>query len=322
MAKPWMSSRVFGGLLLCAVLLVPVVARAAEEDPAEAALHEKVAELGRRKAAGERELPGIEARLVSNDSLMKLESTRGAALEQRLQQDLERRRKELQGLGAKRDSLQGAVQAERGRQALYQNRIKESEARERAIGTRMAERCRELEALISAGIPTDQERRLERVQALRRDLEAGKATPDEGLVRMLAILRDEVRFGDEVSLTKVPVVRLDGQTVNAQLLRIGSQGLAYMDDEQKHYGVMDRVTEPSGKVAWKWREELDFTEREMVRVAIEVKSAKRPPQVVELPMRVEFGRGEVKTKTTEAAKPATQTSATSKPAPVAKEVTP
>jgi hypothetical protein len=319
-----MNLRVFGGLLLCAALLVPVAARAAEEDPAEAALREKVAELGRRKAAVERELPGVEARLVSNDSLMKLETTRGAALEQRLQQDLERRRKELQGLGAKRDSLQGAVQAERGRQALYQNRIKESEARERAIGTRMAERCRELEVLIAAGIPTDQDRRLERVQALRRDLEAGKATPDEGLVRLLAMLRDEVRFGDEVSLTKVPVVRLDGQTVNAQLLRIGAQGLAYMDDEQKHYGVMDRVTDASGKVGWKWREELDFTEREMVRVAIEVKSAKRPPQVVELPMRVEFGRGEVKpaTQPVEAAKPATKPTATSKPAPDAKEVTP
>jgi hypothetical protein len=70
--------------------------------------------------------------------------------------------------------------------------------------------------------------------------------------------------------------------VNAQVLKIGNQWLVYMDEEGKRFGILEKTAGKDGKPAWEWREDPGFAEKNRIKAALEVKSAKRPPQLVVL----------------------------------------
>jgi hypothetical protein len=48
----------------------------------------------------------------------------------------------------------------------------------------------------------------------------------------------------------------------------------------------------NGKVNYEWNEDLNLEERAAVRLAIEVKQAKKPPQIVNLPVSLSVVGGE------------------------------
>jgi hypothetical protein len=56
-----------------------------------------------------------------------------------------------------------------------------------------------------------------------------------------------------------------------------------VDEENRHYGILERTGEGDG-IKYSWREKLSFNEREAVRDALDVKFAKKPPKLVNLPL--------------------------------------
>jgi hypothetical protein len=233
-------------------------------------------------ARAKREIQRADAESRRTDSLMRDEDSRAARAEERQARDRERREKEIEALQARLQETRGKIDAERNTLARHQNAIDEIKARQANLSKVMAAWCDSLAARVEAGLPWDNQARLDRIHALKRDLVAGSASPDEGLVRLSALLKEEVKAGDEIAVFNKPVTRANGESVNAQLLRLGNQWLVYMDEEGKRFGVMERK---AGK--WAWREDLSFAEKNRVREAIEVKSAKRPPQLVVLDLGID-----------------------------------
>ena len=278
-ARGGMASAALRTAALAAFAALLAAAPAAAQD-AEGDIQRARAEIAKAK----KEIQRADAELRRTDSLMRGEASAAAQAEERHAKDRERREKEIAALQGRLQEAQGKIGAEKAALARHQNGVDEIKSREGHIRKLLAGYCDSLAARVEAGLPWDNQARLDRIRALGRDLEAGTASPEEGLARFSAILKEEVKAGDEIAVFSRPVVRGDGSTVNAQILRLGNQWLVYMDEEGKHFGAMERQ---GGK--WAWREDLAFGEKNRIREAIEVKSAKRPPQLVVLDLGVSAG---------------------------------
>jgi hypothetical protein len=261
------------GIALAAALLAAAAPRAQDTDAArlEADLQKARTEVERSK----KEVQKAEGELRRTDSLLRGENERAAAAEQRAAQDRERREKENATLAARVQETQGKINQERSSLGRLQNDEDEIKARQKRLALLLAGYCDSLARRIESGLPWDNESRLDRVRGLKKDLEAGSATVDEGFARLNAILKEETKNGDEITLTSKPITLKNGELVNAQVLKIGNQWLAYMDEEGKRFGVLER--NPGG--AWEWREDPGFEEKNRIKAAIEIKSAKRPPSL-------------------------------------------
>jgi len=226
-----------------------------------------------------------EADLRKTDSLLRDENDRAAAAEQRADKDRERREKENAALQARVQETQAKVEQERSMLGRKQNDEDEIKARQKRLTLVLAGYCDSLARRIEGGLPWDNEARLDRVRSLKKDLEAGSATVDEGFARLNALLKDEIKGGDEIALFNKPIARKNGEMVNAQVLKIGNQWLAYMDEEGKRFGVLER--KPGG--AWEWREDPGFEEKNRIKAAIEIKASKRPPSLAVLNLGIAPG---------------------------------
>jgi hypothetical protein len=262
------------GIALAAALLAAPAPRAQEADVAarlEADLQKARSEIEKSK----KDVQKTEADLRRTDSLVREENARAAAAEQRAGQDRERREKENAALMVRVQETQGKINQERASLGRLQNDEDEIKARQKRLSLLLAGYCDSAGRRIESGLPWDNEARLDRVRGLKKDLEAGSATADEGFTRLNAILKEEVKNGDEISLTSKPITRKNGELVNAQVLKIGNQWLAYMDEEGKRFGVLERKRGGT----WEWREDPGFEEKNRIKAAIEIKSAKRPPSL-------------------------------------------
>jgi hypothetical protein len=289
------------GLALAAALLAATAPRAQEADAAarlEADLQKARSEMERAK----KDVQKAEAEARRTDSLLREENARAAAAEQRAAQDRERREKENASLIARVQETQGKINQERASLGRVQNDEDEIKARQKRLALLLAGYCDSVGRRIESGLPWDNEVRLDRVRGLKKDLEAGSATVDEGFARLNAILKDEVKNGDEISMINKPITLKNGEQLNAQVLKIGNQWLAYMDEEGKRFGVLER--KPGG--AWEWREDPGFEEKNRIKAAIEIKSAKRPPSLALLDLGLALGNPspEAPAATPAAAKPA------------------
>ena len=127
------------------------------------------------------------------------------------------------------------------------------------------------------------------------DIESGNASEEEAFSRLKSLIAEEIRFGDEVAIINSPFTRKNGELINAQILRIGNQWMVYSDEAGTLYGALVRKVEQAGdslKVTYEWNEELNLNERNAVRFAIDVKQAKKPPQMVTLPVSISVAGGE------------------------------
>lgn len=253
-----------------------------------------LADFESQKKSLQAEIKKLDQRLRETDSLSKEEIRRTQVLQERYQMDLQRRRSELDSLQVKMQNQAGELQRERNKQANFQSKTENLVAFRKALSQNLATQAQELENQTAQSLPWDRESRVERIQALRRDLESGTATPEEGFSRLRALYTEEIRFGDEVVLASRPLVRKDGETINARVLRIGNQWMVYHDDEALRFGVLQRQTDSSGTVQYDWRESLSFEERQAVKLAIDVKLARKPPQMVSLPLSVSVSAPEAR----------------------------
>ena len=59
--------------------------------------------------------------------------------------------------------------------------------------------------------------------------------------------------------------------------------MVYCDDNGTVYGEINKKME-NGNISYEWNEDLNLQERSAVKFALDVKQAKKPPQMVTLPV--------------------------------------
>jgi len=273
-----------GGLALAlalsgaALTLAPQPARAQAQTQDAGETQRLRAEVARLK----RDVQRAESEIRRTDSLTREEQAASARTRERLTRDRERREKENAALEARVREARGRIAAEKARGDGYVNATGEEEARGKAVLTLLALVADSLTDRVEAGIPWDNETRRERILSLRRDLEAGTASPEEAFARLGALLREETKGGDEVTLSSRPLTRKNGEVINAQVLKIGNQAILYVDEDGKKFGILERADAADGTTKWSWREDLNLSERTAVKRAVAVKAGRDTPQLAAL----------------------------------------
>jgi hypothetical protein len=244
-------------------------ARAQQEPAPEApALRTEVARL-------KREIQRADAELARD------EQAAAARNRERLARDKERREKENAALEGRVRDARGRIASERARGEGYAGEAAEIQAREKSVLTLLALVTDSLAARVNGGMPWETAPRRDRILSLERDITAGATTPEEAFSRLAALLKEETKNGDEVSLASRPLTRQNGEVVNAQVLKIGNQAMVYVDDEGKKFGILEPRGTDSG-MAWTWREDLNLSERSAVKRAVSVKAGREAPQLAPL----------------------------------------
>lgn len=229
------------------------------------------------------EIQNLNTRIASTDSMLRADASHRQLLEQRYKADVERRNLEIDSLNAKIRKVASSLQQERNKQARAKNKSDNVAAKRRALRSELAKICKQLEVQIAQTLPWEREKRLDRAKSLTREIKSGNVTEEEAFSRMKSLVNEEIKFGDEVSVVNSPLTRKNGEIVNASILRIGNQWMVYVDENGASYGRLERKLE-SDKIVYEWNEELNLEERAAVKLAIDVKQAKKPPQIVKLPV--------------------------------------
>lgn len=229
------------------------------------------------------EIQNLNTRIASTDSMLRADASHRQLLEQRYKADVERRNLEIDSLNAKIRKVAASLQQERNKQARAKNKSDNVAAKRRALRSELAKICKQLEVQIAQTLPWERDKRLDRAKSLTREIESGNVTEEEAFSRMKSLVNEEIKFGDEVSVVNSPLTRKNGEIVNATILRIGNQWMVYVDENGASYGRLERKLE-NDKIVYEWNEELNLEERAAVKLAIDVKQAKKPPQIVKLPV--------------------------------------
>ena len=272
--------------LLPFVLLVLLVS-----GPALADRESEIRDLKLEKEKLNSEIQKLNRQIASTDSMLKADDSRYKTLQQRYKADSERRRAEIDSLNNKIKAVAGDLQAERNKQARAKNRTDNVAAKRKALRAELAGISKRLESQVAQTVPWELESRLDRVKSLTRDIESGNASEEEGFSRLKSLIAEETKFGDEVAIINSPLTRKNGEVINAAILRIGNQWMVYSDENGSVFGALVRKVE-DGKVVYEWNEELNLEERAAVKLALDVKQAKKPPQVVKLPVSLSIVGGE------------------------------
>lgn len=272
--------------LLPFVLLVLLVSGQALADCAS-----EIQDLKLEKEKLNSEIQKLNRQISATDSMLKADDSRYKTLQQRYKADTERRRAEIDSLNAKIKAVAGELQAERNKQARAKNRTDNVASKRKALRTELAGISKKLESQVAQTVPWELESRLDRVKSLTRDIESGNASEEEGFSRLKSLIAEETKFGDEVAIINSPLTRKNGEVINAAILRIGNQWMVYSDDNGTVFGALVRKVE-DGKIVYEWNEELNLEERAAVKLALDVKQAKKPPQIVKLPVSLSIVGGE------------------------------
>ena len=258
------------------------------------ALADRVSEIQDLKLEKEKlnsEIQKLNRQISATDSMLKADDSRYRTLQQRYKADTERRRAEIDSLNAKIKAVAGELQTERNKQARAKNRTDNVAAKRKALRAELAGISKRLESQVAQTVPWELESRLDRVKSLTRDIESGNASEEEGFSRLKSLIAEETKFGDEVAIINSPLTRKNGELINASILRIGNQWMVYSDENGSVFGALVRKVE-DGKVVYEWNEELNLEERAAVKLALDVKQAKKPPQIVKLPVSLSIVGGE------------------------------
>ncbi len=237
------------------------------------------------------EIQKLNRQIASTDSMLKVDDSRYKTLQSRYKADMERRRSEIDTLNAKIKNVAAELQTERNKQARAKNKSDNVASKRKALREELAGISKRLEAQVAQTLPWERESRLDRVKSLTRDIESGNASEEEAFSRLKSLVAEEIKFGDEVAIINSPLTRKDGELINAAILRIGNQWMVYSDDNGTVFGVLVRKI-VDGKVVYEWNEDLNLEERAAVKLALDVKQAKKPPQVVKLPVSLSVVGGE------------------------------
>ncbi|MCQ2123035.1 MAG: DUF3450 domain-containing protein [Fibrobacter sp.] len=240
----------------------------------------------------------LSKQISATDSMLRADDNRYKTLVNRYKADKSRRTAEIDSLNEKIRNVAAQLQDERNKQARAKNRSDNVKAKRKALSTMLALISKQFEKQIEQTLPWDRETRLDRAKSLTRDIESGNASEEEAFSRLKSLIAEETRFGDEVAIINSPLTRKNGELINAQILRIGNQWMVYSDENGTVYGALVRKLEggsadgkTEAKIVYEWNEDLTLAEREAVRFALDVKQAKKPPQMVTLPVSLSVTGG-------------------------------
>lgn len=251
----------------------------------------EIRDLKQQKEKLNSEIQKLTRQIASTDSLLRADDARSKKLQARYSEDSERRRAEIDSLNVKIRGVAAQLQEERQKQAHAKNRNDNVAAKRKALRSAMLSICKQLERQVAMTVPWERDARLERVRSLARDIESGSAAEEESFSRIKAVIQQEIKFGDEVAIVNAPLTRKNGELINAQILRIGNQWMVYSDENGTVYGNLVRRAS-KGKITYEWNENLELWEREIIRYAIDVKLAKKPPQIIAMPVTLSVVGGE------------------------------
>lgn len=241
-----------------------------------------LAALNERKAQLREEIAEVDRKILRTDSLVRREEQRHAELRKRMEKALANQQEDIDGLNERMEELRTEVRELSGEIEQTKSRQSAIENRREYLADQLVLHCTALHDTIARSLPWNREKRLARVTALSRDLETGSASIEEGLSRLLALIDEETAFGDDIVLEERPVKRNDGSTINARVLRVGNLWMVYVDAAEENYGVMRRGDDST----FVWNEDLSFAQRQDIRTAVAVKDAKKVPQIVTLPVKL------------------------------------
>ena len=237
------------------------------------------------------EIAKLNRQISATDSMLRADDSRYKTLQQRYKADVARRKSEIDSLNAKIKNVAGQLHDERSKQARAKNKSDNVKAKRKAIRETLLAMSKKLESQVAQTLPWERETRLDRVKSLARDIENGNAAEEEAFSRLKSLIAEETKFGDEVAIVNSPLTRKNGELINASILRIGNQWMVYSDENSTVFGSLVRRVEKDS-VVYEWNEELNLEERAAVKLAIDVKQAKKPPQIVTLPVSLSVVRGD------------------------------
>ena len=237
------------------------------------------------------EISKLNRQISATDSMLKADDSRYKTLQQRYKADVDRRKSEIDSLNAKIRTVAEQLQEERGKQARAKNRSENVASKRKALRSMLATISKQLETQVAQTVPWELDSRLDRVKSLTRDIEGGNAGEEEAFSRLKSLIAEETKFGDEVAVINSPLTRKNGELINATILRIGNQWMVYSDENGTVFGNLVRRVE-GGKIVYEWNEDLNLEERAAVKLAIDVKQARKPPQIVTLPVSLSVVGGE------------------------------
>jgi multidrug efflux pump subunit AcrA (membrane-fusion protein) len=176
--------------LLAALLLTAALPAAvrSEDGDAVARLDADIQKAKAEIAQAKKEVQKAEAELRKTDSLAREEASRAAEAESRRAKDRERREKENTALQARMEETQAKINAERSGMGRWQNAEDEPKARQKRLALVLAGYCDSVAARIEAGLPWEREGRVNRIKSLKKDLETGSASVEEGFARLNAAI--------------------------------------------------------------------------------------------------------------------------------------
>ena len=182
---------------------------------------------------------------------------------------------QVEDLMRRKAALEKRDAALRGEVADLERRIAESERLEGGLQEVMDETLERLEAFVASDLPFHEEERELRVAALKETLARTDATPAEKLRLLLEALQVETEFGDTVE-TYPQRIDVDGESVFADIFRLGRLSVFWMTPDGKRVGEYDRVE-------GRWVE-LPARYRQAVRLAVEMAAKQRPVELIRLPV--------------------------------------
>lgn len=243
-------------------------------------------QLQNARAALQKEIEALQRDIVRTDSLKALERIRSEKQQADLQLSIDKKQRERADIERQRDEVQQQIAALSAQVQQMQTQRSALNNQRQFLSGLLIEKCGLLQQHINRSLPWNSEQRLARVSALKNDLQTGTASIEDGFARLRAIIDEEISFGDDIVLEERQVRRNNGTTLSARMMRVGALWMVYVDTPEENYGVLFRTKERT----WSWREDLSFAEREAIRTAIRVKEAKRPPQLVLLPLSLSIGQ--------------------------------
>lgn len=247
----------------------------------------------------ERDVKRIDIKMFTTDSLAKLETTRFETKKEIQVSTRGQKKSELDTLSTQLKKLQGKIQSEGFKQSSFKIRTENHQRKFQESVRKLALITEQFAQQIKSGIPWNLDSRVARVMALKRDLEAETASQEEGVNRLASLIREEIKFNDEIVIAEKSLPRNSGELINVQMLRLGNQWLVYMDSEGKNYGRLVRKISDGnkdqkitqGQTVYTWDEDLNFLQRKAIREAIEIKMAKKAPELLLLPLSLSVIQG-------------------------------
>lgn len=132
-----------------------------------------------------------------------------------------------------------------------------------------------LEAFVARDLPFLVEERSARVAAIKDEIARPDVTGAEKLRRVLEALQVEANYGNTVEVYQERM-ELGGETIFADMLRIGRVSVYWRTPDGKRVGEYDRAT-----ASWL---ELDGRYVRPINMTVEMATRIRPTEIVELPI--------------------------------------